>query len=80
MSLEASTENEKAPPRNARLSWLKPKQDSTPSSPSAEERASPDLDILASLEEDLKPVSFTGLFRSVPVPFLRPIIYHFLLA
>ncbi|KAI0246194.1 ABC transporter type 1, transmembrane domain-containing protein, partial [Lactifluus subvellereus] len=68
MSVELGDNNEKAtpPPPNGRFSWLKPKQpdkDSDPSSPSAEDRAFPDLTISASLEEDPKPVPFTSLFR-----------------
>jgi hypothetical protein len=70
MSAKASTES-------GRFSWLKSKQvdnlDSHSPSPLLEERASPDLGMTASLDEDLKPVAFTSLFRFVLPFFASPI-------
>ena len=60
------------------ISWLraKPKPsdelDPTPSAP-PEKSTSPDLRIATPAENDLKPVSFLGLFRSVVIYFLAPI-------
>ena len=77
-----SAENEKAtpPPSNGRFSWRRSKQldklDSDSSSPSPEDRASPDLGLTAPLEEDSKPVSFTGLFRSVLSPLFSPLSFN----
>jgi hypothetical protein len=85
MSVEASTENEKASarPQSSRFSWLKSKQadnlDSIPPSPLSEERASPDLGKPPSVDEDLKPVAFTGLFRFV-LPLFAPPIAIFIIS
>jgi ATP-binding cassette subfamily B (MDR/TAP) protein 1 len=68
MSTEANIENEKAPPSpNGRFSWLKPKQSDKRDSASfisTGDPASIDVRVAAPVEDDLKSVSFFGLFRS----------------
>ena len=60
------------------ISWLRPKPrpsdelDSAPSA-SSEKSTSLDLRIARPAENDLKPVSFLGLFRSAVIYFLAPI-------
>jgi hypothetical protein len=72
MSTEANIENEKAPPSpNGRFSWLKPKQSDKRDSASfisTGDPASIDVRVAAPVEDDLKSVSFFGLFRSVSIP------------
>jgi hypothetical protein len=80
MSVEASTDNEKAssPPPNGRFSWLKPKNDSPPPSLEAEDRPPTQLGMPSTSDNDPKPISFTGLFRSVLILFLHPINIFFI--
>jgi hypothetical protein len=74
MSTEANVENEKSPPSpNARFSWLKPKHAEKRDSASFISTADPasvDVRIATPVEDGPKPVSFFGLFRSVPIPVL----------
>ena len=70
MSTEASNENEKSPSPspNGRFSWLKPKQSEKRDSASFVSNGEPvsvEVRVAAPVEENLKPVSFFGLFRSV---------------
>lgn len=80
MSTETNNENEKPPPSpNGRLSWLKPKQSDKRDSASYISSGDAPLDVraVAPVEDDLKPVSFFGLFRFVSAP--TPFYLHFLI-
>ena len=75
--MSAEVENEKSPPSPGRLSWLKPKQSEKRDSASfvsAGAPASVDVRVAAPAEENLQPISFFGLFRSV---HLRPFLHAF---